>query len=109
MKSSTQKFTYGVIFAIIVSACNLDQYNNSDLKKIRDWREGDVYVYGVKGDSARQLRQQYPDDPNAAQRAKAIREKFFKVSESSSNLQDGVTSNNTTQPDGKKPQPEKKS
>lgn len=110
MKSLIQKFALLAVMAL--SACNLDQYNNSDLKKVKDVREGDVYVYGVKGDSARQLRQQYPDDPNAAKRAKAIREKFFSVS-NGANVQDGTptpadTTQTPAQKDGNKPQAEKK-
>ncbi|MCS6795932.1 MAG: hypothetical protein RMJ97_05470 [Raineya sp.] len=106
MKSLIQKLAFSAIVMFALEACNLDQYNNSDLKKIRDVREGDIYVYGIKGDSARQLRQQYPDDPNAAKRVKAIREKFFSVS-NGSNLQDGTpapdTTKNITKQDGKQP------
>ncbi|WP_448529517.1 hypothetical protein [Raineya sp.] len=110
MKSLIQKFALLAVLAL--SACNLDQYNSSDLKKVKDVREGDIYVYGAKGDSARQLRQQYPDDPNAAKRTKAIREKFFSVS-NGANLQDGTpapadTAKTPAQQDGNKPQAEKK-
>jgi hypothetical protein len=91
-----KKFLLAVACLVALNACNLDQYNNSDLKKIKDYREGDVYVYGVKGDSARQLRQDYPPSKEADQRAKAIREKFYGDA-SGANLQDGsVTTADTT-------------
>jgi len=95
---------------IALTACNLDQYNNSDPKKIKDIREGDIYVYGVKGDSARQLRNDYPSSPENDKRAKAIREKFFGGS-TGSNLQDGATTAtpaDTTKKDGAKPAEAKK-
>jgi len=96
---------------IALTACNLDQYNNSDPKKIKDIREGDIYVYGVKGDSARQLKQDYPSSPENDKRAKAIREKFFGGS-TGSNLQDGATATtspaDTTKKDGAKPAEAKK-
>lgn len=84
----------------VFASCGLEKYNNSDPKKIKNLREGNIYVYGIKGDSARQLRQDYPANKEADQRAKAIRAKFFGSSEGS-NLQDGMavavvdTTNNT--------------
>jgi len=72
-----KKFLLAVACLVAFNACNLDHYNNSDPKKITDKREGSIYVYGIKGDSARQLRQQYPPNKEADQRAKAIREKLY--------------------------------
>lgn len=111
MKINLSKFLLTIACFVALTACNLDQYNNSDPKKIKDVREGDVYVYGIKGDSARQLKQDYPSSPENDKRAKAIREKFFGGS-TGSNLQDGTTntatSADTTKKDGTKPEASKK-
>jgi hypothetical protein len=90
-----KKFLLAVACLVAFNACNLDQYNNSDQKKLKDKREGSIYVYGVKGDSARQLRQQYPVNKEANERAKAIREKLYGGS-TGSNLQDGTVATDTT-------------
>jgi|JI8StandDraft_2_1071088.scaffolds.fasta_scaffold10152_1 hypothetical protein len=84
-----KKFLLAVACLVAFNACNLDQYNNSDQKKLKDRREGNIYVYGIKGDSARQLRQQYPVNKEANERAKVIREKLYGGS-TGSNLQDGA-------------------
>lgn len=110
MKINISKLLLPVVCVVALTACNLDQYNNSDLKKIKDKREGDIYVYGIKGDSARQLRQNYPSSPENDRRAKAIREKFFGGS-TGSNLQDGASNTapaDTTKKDGAKPEEAKK-
>jgi len=85
------------IFALLafLSSCGLDRYNNSDPKKLKDFREGDVYVYGVKGDSARQLKKQYDPSPEADKRAKAIREKLY-GNASENSLKDGNVATDTT-------------
>lgn len=110
MKINLSMPLLAVACVVALTACNLDQYNNSDLKKIKDTREGDIYVYGVKGDSARQLKQDYPSSPENDKRAKAIREKFFGGS-AGSNLQDGATVSivaDTTKKDGVKTEESKK-
>ena len=110
MKINISKLLLAIACITALTACNLDKYNNSDLKKIKDSREGDVYVYGVKGDSARQLKQDYPSSPENDKRAKAIREKFFGGS-TGSNLQDGATVSiaaDTTKKDGAKTEKPKK-
>lgn len=111
MKINVSKLLLTVACMIALTACNLDQYNNSDPKKIKDTREGDVYVYGVKGDSARQLKNDYPSSPENDKRAKAIREKFFGGT-SGANLQDGTaakpTPADTTKKDGAKAEEPKK-
>ena len=110
MKINLSKFLLTLVCFVALTACNLDKYNNSDPKKVKDSREGDVYVYGVKGDSARQLKQDYPSSPENDKRAKAIREKFYGGS-TGSNLQDGATAPapaDTTKKDGAKPEESKK-
>lgn len=110
MKINLSKLLLTLACITALTACNLDQYNNSDPKKVKDSREGDVYVYGVKGDSARQLKQDYPSSPENDKRAKAIREKFFGGS-TGSNLQDGATVSivaDTTKKDGVKTEEPKK-
>lgn len=111
MKINLSQLLLSAVCIISLTACNLDQYNNSDPKKIKDLREGDVYVYGVKGDSARQLKQDYPSSPENDKRAKAIREKFFGDS-NGSNLQDGATTastpaDTTKKEEAKKEEPKK--
>lgn len=66
-----------IVLLLSFSACGLYQYNESDQKKLPDRRKNDTYVYGATGDSARQLRNEYNDTPESAERAAAIREKFF--------------------------------
>jgi hypothetical protein len=110
MKINVSKLLLTVACMIALTACNLDQYNNSDPKKIKDTREGDVYVYGVKGDSARQLKNDYPSSPENDKRAKAIREKFFGGT-TGANLQDGATTPapaDSTKKDGAKAEEPKK-
>ncbi|MDX1905089.1 MAG: hypothetical protein SFU27_13105, partial [Thermonemataceae bacterium] len=89
------KLLYILALLAFLSSCGLDRYNNSDPKKLKDAREGDVYVYGVKGDSARQLKKQYEPSPEADKRAKAIREKLYGNS-NGANLQDGSMLADTT-------------
>lgn len=81
----------GMMFS--VSSCGLYQYNNSDPAKLPDHHENDPYVYGDKGDSARQLRNVYTDTPESQARASAIRDKFFAKDNAGdgSNLQENTT------------------
>jgi hypothetical protein len=89
MKSVFKKVVFASLTITMIgfSSCGLDQYNNSDPKKLKDHNEGNEYVYGVKGDSARQLRNDYPKPADADARAKAIRDKMFGDS-NGSNLQE---------------------
>ena len=91
----------GMMFS--VSSCGLYQYNNSDPAKLPDHHENDPYVYGEKGDSARQLRNEYTDTPASQERANAIRDKFFAKDNAGdgSNLQESTVAADTTKKDKK--------
>ncbi len=91
-RKHVMKFSNLFLIALLFSfsACGLYQYNESDQKKLPDHRKNDAYVYGAEGDSARQLRNEYTDTPESAERAAAIRDKFFGDGKNSngSNLQE---------------------
>ncbi len=91
-KTTKQKLVVVLLTGMMlsVSSCGLYQYNNSDPAKLPDHHENDPYVYGDKGDSARQLRNVYTDTPESQARANAIRDKFFVVDKAGdgSNLQE---------------------
>ncbi|MGD1840511.1 MAG: hypothetical protein ACFB0B_06385 [Thermonemataceae bacterium] len=70
-------YTCAVVALLGLSACGLSQYNNSELSKLPDHNEGNEYVYGIEGDSARQLRNEYTDSPESLKRTIAIREMMF--------------------------------
>lgn len=98
-KTTKQKLAVILLTGMMFSAssCGLYQYNNSDPAKLPDHHENDPYVYGEKGDSARQLRNVYTDTPESQARANAIRDKFFAKDKAGdgSNLQETTVASPT--------------
>ncbi len=99
-KTTKQKIAVILLTGMMssVSSCGLYQYNNSDPAKLPDHHENDPYVYGEKGDSARQLRNVYTDTPESQARASAIRDKFFAKDKAGdgSNLQETTVATDST-------------
>lgn len=87
-------FAFCAVFGL--SACATDSYNIGETAKTKDVNEGNTYVYGEKGQPARQTKQQYPDPADAQQRADKIKEKFF-----GSNVASAETGKDTTKKEEK--------
>lgn len=66
-----------VIAMLAFTSCGLDKYN-AVTEKTEDVRKNDEYVYGDgEGKPARQIKNTYPDTPEGAKRADALRAKMF--------------------------------
>ncbi|TAF66916.1 MAG: hypothetical protein EAZ55_04400 [Cytophagales bacterium] len=55
-----------------------NNYNQSDLKKLKDRNEGNINIYGIKGQPARQTLNKYTNTTESGKVAEEIRTKFFR-------------------------------
>lgn len=71
------RWSFFILFAALMQACNLSQYNSSDPDVVTDRRAGDTYIYGDPDGEPRQSLVQYDDPADAPKRTRAIREKLY--------------------------------